>query len=272
MKRRLTFNSTCTIISYNLRTFHIWSTIRLETASQLPLSPQFSNTQSNSQIGTSSNFSTDSNNMKKNSRWLDFSIVKEKGRAFDADNMLIPSKDATLFFPNVPCTTLNGESIGIPNQMQQQQSSTTSSSKPNFPIRNWNNVKFVTLSFKHYGSTLVKSWQEPFNSHFQNISPTLSPLCFEMCFIEYGFLSMAKGVLINSLKKTIPIERHSNVGFAFGGIKEFADKLDIPNVFTGYVFLIDNKGRVRWRGCGLAKPEEIKTLIKCAELLSQEPE
>ena len=55
-------------------------------------------------------------------------------------------------------------------------------------------------------------------------------------------------------------------------LQKLAEQLDLPNVFTGYAFLVDSKMRVRWRGCGLARPEEIQNLIKCAEMLSQEPE
>ena len=53
-------------------------------------------------------------------------------------------------------------------------------------------------------------------------------------------------------------------------IQDFAQALDLPNFFTGYAYLLDQDHRIRWKGCGLAKPHEIEHLIQCAEQLVSE--
>jgi len=40
------------------------------------------------------------------------------------------------------------------------------------------------------------------------------------------------------------------VAYAFGDTWSFRKSLRIRNKLTGYVFLVDKKGRVRWRGTG----------------------
>lgn len=46
--------------------------------------------------------------------------------------------------------------------------------------------------------------------------------------------------------------------------------LDIVNRLTLYVLLVDQKGRVRWRGTGKGTPDEIESLIRCARQLAEE--
>lgn len=44
----------------------------------------------------------------------------------------------------------------------------------------------------------------------------------------------------------------------------------LPNKFTGYCFLVDEKNRIRWRGHGKASDGEIDILINCAKALINE--
>jgi hypothetical protein len=53
---------------------------------------------------------------------------------------------------------------------------------------------------------------------------------------------------------------------------DIATKLLLPNKFTGYAYLIDDLGRVRWRGCGKAEDEDLEALYKCAQELLYEQE
>ena len=220
------------LVKHSRRYFYNWSffsrsDVNVNSQSTVSTNNSFNiPSQTSFQNVNSSNFSTDTSGFKKRSRWLDFGIVKENGRAFDADKVLIPAKQATIFFPLIESSTLDGETLSVPHQLSNKQESNLNTngnannakSNPSLRAKNWNNVKLVTLSFKHYGSTLVKSWQDPFISHFQNNPASPAPLTFEICFVEYSFLSLAKNVLINSLKAKYSPERHPYVGFTFGGV------------------------------------------------------
>jgi hypothetical protein len=155
-------------------------------------------------------------------QWLDVSIVARKGRAFDADRDLI-SKSKAYKFPMVKASSLNGESIVIPDQIDAK-------------------VKLIVFSFKHYGFSLVRSWIDPFISKFNATSlPAASAengsgitdiaasdskqtsnsgaVAYEICFIEYGFLSMAKSVFAGNIKTNVNPSQIDKTCLAFGGVK-----------------------------------------------------
>ena len=136
---------------------------------------------------------------QKLANWLDVSIVKRQGRAFKADLNLLP-KESAIIFPPVRCSTLTDKAAVFPDDIGAK-------------------TKFIAVSFKHYGFTLVRSWMDPFRSAFPVPSSKLQAA--EICFVEFGFLSMAKGMFINNLKSQIPEEQQSNTAFAFGGVKVF---------------------------------------------------
>ena len=159
-------------------------------------------------------------------RWLDVSIVKEKGRAFDADRYLIKKKEAD-YFPPVKVFNLNGKNILIPDQIEGK-------------------AKLVVFSFKHYGFTLVRSWINPYIERFNSSTKSLSSnenngdegemqdvssqistsavqsggaVAFEVCFVEYGFLSMAKTMFASNIKANVNPMQVDNTGLVFGGVK-----------------------------------------------------
>lgn len=47
----------------------------------------------------------------------------------------------------------------------------------------------------------------------------------------------------------------------------FANSLELPNKYTGYAYLLDRNGLVRWRGCGKPRVDELETLYDLAEKL-----
>jgi hypothetical protein len=154
-------------------------------------------------------------------QWLDVSIVARKGRAFDADRDLI-SKSKAYKFPMVKASSLNGESVIIPDQIDAK-------------------VKLVVFSFKHYGFSLVRSWIDPFIGKFNapslpatssgatagitdiaagsKQSNTSGAVAYEICFIEYGFLSMAKSVFAGNIKTNVHPSQVDKTCLAFGGVK-----------------------------------------------------
>ena len=43
--------------------------------------------------------------------------------------------------------------------------------------------------------------------------------------------------------------------------------LGLPKKYTGYSFLLDKDSRIRWRGSGIAEPEEVESMLNCAQQL-----
>jgi len=181
-------------------------------------------------------------------QWLDVSVVKRGGRAhknkygeFAADVELL-SREESMKFPHLEMTNLDSEPTVLPLLS---------------PI---GEPTLLCFSFRQYGSTLTKSWSAPF------LEKT-GGRCVDMFFVEYGFLSFAQGMYIQSLRGQVPAERHADTVVKFGGIKDFAADLLLPNKYSGYAYLVDGEGYVRWRGSGAAREDEIDALVRATRAL-----
>ena len=52
--------------------------------------------------------------------------------------------------------------------------------------------------------------------------------------------------------------------------QDFAAPLLLPNVYTGYAYLLDRDNKIRWRGSGQALESEVEVLLQCTEELLKE--
>lgn len=155
-------------------------------------------------------------------QWLDVSIVARKGRAFDADKGLI-SKAKADTFPVVKAFNLEGGNVVIPDHIDAK-------------------AKLIVFSFKHYGFSLVRSWIDPFIAKYNaptlpvtsvsgaNASivetagavakvPNTGAVAYEICFVEYGFLSMAKSVFAGNIKGNVDPSQVDKTALVFGGVR-----------------------------------------------------
>ncbi|KAL5976620.1 hypothetical protein ACLOJK_020953 [Asimina triloba] len=84
----------------------------------------------------------------------------------------------------------------------------------------------------------------------------------KVSLIDSWFLSLAlvKKLLLRTMRKSNPdgssdtLQRQ--IVYSFGDHYYFRKELKILNLLTGYAFLLDRFGRIRWQGFGLATPEE----------------
>lgn len=142
-------------------------------------------------------YRTDSKTLAK---WLDVSVVKSKGRAFSADQELTPATEA-MTFPSIQCSNLHGENVLLPQVVS-------------------GDVKLLVFSFKHYGFTLVRSWLDPYLARFpsKQSSNHKKAIAIEICFVEYGFLSMAKNLFASSIKNNVSASQLDFTFLSFGGV------------------------------------------------------
>ena len=175
--------------------------------------------------------------------WEDLSIIKRQGCAFDADTQLLSTSEP-IFFPSVSGHDLNGQPTKFPESVHSK-------------------VKLVTFSFNEYGYNLNKSYREPFLEIFEKNKDVQA---LDICFVEYGFLKLMQGVFASNLKKRVPETQHALTQITFGGTMDFAKKLNVPNKYAGYCYLVDEHNRVRWRGSGLAG-DNFQLLLKSTEQL-----
>jgi hypothetical protein len=73
------------------------------------------------------------------------------------------------------------------------------------------------------------------------------------------------------MKRNTPVDEHDKTLVYFGSsnaMDEFRDVLRLHNLMTGYVFLLDDLGRIRFAGSGPASDEEVVRVIRFAKELS----
>lgn len=86
----------------------------------------------------------------------------------------------------------------------------------------------------------------------------------------------AKELLVNlsksNIKKTVPNPRHKSFfilpyqTFSF----EIKQKLNCDNSCSGYIYLLDSQGRIRWATSGFSNEDESKLMWKCIKGLEKE--
>ena len=71
----------------------------------------------------------------------------------------------------------------------------------------------------------------------------------------------------SGMKRGIPIEKHDNVVTFYGDYSSYQEALGMEDINLAYIFLLDKKGIVRWRGHGYANPEIENKFIEVAKAL-----
>lgn len=141
------------------------------------------------------------------------------------------------------------------------------------PIEN-SNATLICLAFRASAQAMVVSWSSPFAESFKGSSPSMN--VFEVSVIESSVLSLwpIKRLLLRIVQGSSQREGNDalerKVVYAFGDTYEFRKVLGVPNLLSGYVFLVDRKGRVRWRASGMATKEELESMTSCTTRLLQE--
>lgn len=136
-------------------------------------------------------------------RWLSLEFIKTNGRVHAVDEQLmIPSDDTSIEFPNLEVTTLTGNTIHVPNSIPSAR-----------------NIKMICFSFNQVGATYAKTWIDGFNQLDINRDLNKSINLVEIHFIEYSLLSYFKSSFIENIKKSTDSDRWECTALTFGGVK-----------------------------------------------------
>ena len=82
---------------------------------------------------------------------------------------------------------------------------------------------------------------------------------------------MLSPFILSGTKKNVPAKDHANTLLYYGDAEEFRDILRMHNIYTGYVYLVDGIGRVRWAGSGKGSDEEVQNMMSIAKELTRTP-
>ena len=74
----------------------------------------------------------------------------------------------------------------------------------------------------------------------------------------------------NIMKRSVSLNRHDFVASYSQDFTPYKEALNIKNTFVCYVYLIDRKGRIRWRADGEAEMQDALLLIENLKSISAE--
>ncbi|KAA3458597.1 Mitochondria isoform 1 [Gossypium australe] len=149
-------------------------------------------------------------------------------------------------------------------------------------------ASLVCLSFRANSQAMVDSWSKPFYDTFSESKSVQLYEVLNFCYLTFhSFLACVVSFIdswllcLNPIKRLLllfmrkssdgakdALQRH--IVYSFGDHYYFRKELKILNLLTGYIFLLDKFGRIRWQGFGLAKQEELSSLIYCTKVLLEE--
>lgn len=183
-------------------------------------------------------------------KWLEISVVKHNGHCKwpDEDNLQLIDEDIAIPFPSLETTNLNGEKCFLPHDIKSSNT------------HQHDEVKLICFSFSQYGQKIAKHWSDAGRAYGK---------CsvYDLNINEYGFLSFASGLFVSGLKQEIPTNHHSSTLLIFGGARDFAGQLLLPNKYTGYAVLVDEAGRVRFKASGKPLEGELDLLYDAINAL-----
>jgi ATP10 protein len=196
----------------------------------------------------------------------------------------ISSVDAELFPSLLNCNLLrtdndnNNINLQQPNLKQQQPTSTSKQpvDLPSYFFRD-NRTQdpsaqctLVGIAFKDYGYKLLSSWLDPFEAEFG--IRNRRAMTYRLSITEGWFTKLfLRRMIVRGFEKATPFEVQPQVLLSFGPKAEalfhFNNTLRMHNTLTGYVYLLDGLGNVRFAASGEATEDELKLLIESAREL-----
>ncbi|KAK4268407.1 hypothetical protein QN277_025071 [Acacia crassicarpa] len=134
-------------------------------------------------------------------------------------------------------------------------------------------ASLLCLSFRANSQAMINSWSLPFIEAF---SKSENVHVCEVSFIDSWLLrrNPIKRLLLWYIRKSNRDESKNTLQkktvYSFGDHYYFRKELKILNLLTGYIFLLDKFGRIRWQGFGMASEDELASLVSCTSALLKE--
>ncbi|CAL4910112.1 unnamed protein product [Urochloa decumbens] len=193
-------------------------------------------------------------------------IRKNNGKIAAASKVIIPEVDAVKF-PDLAVESPDGGALHLPLVAPAPQdvgSEAGDGVTPEAGDGVTPDASLVCLSFRASSQKMAESWSSPFLDAFgadKNIH------AYEVSFIDSWLLSSSpvRQTFLKVMRKSNNPQKH--VVYAFGDHYDFRKKLQIVNLLTGYIYLIDRQGRIRWQGFGSATQEELSSLTASTSIL-----
>ncbi|KAL7153984.1 hypothetical protein ABFS83_04G204700 [Erythranthe nasuta] len=198
--------------------------------------------------------------------FADMSDMKQHGGKIAMANKIIIPSTAAVKFPTLEVNYSDGSILKLPFTSDGDNADASKSDIPK--------ASLVCLSFRASSQPMVDSWTSPFLNTFGHSSDIR---LYEVSFIDSWLLrrSLIKKLLLKVMRKPKPGGENQDtlqkqIVYSFGDHYYFRKELKILNLLTGYIYLVDKLGKIRWQGSGMATQDELSSLLCCTALLMKE--
>lgn len=194
--------------------------------------------------------------------WMIKDLQRSDNKPILSNTKLIPAKQSKLFPKLDNLKSLSGDkSVNLPDYFVRKNRSRSVDAQ----------CTVVGVSFRDFGYGLLSSWLDPFEKEYDgNDRVEVLRLSLSEGWVTKWFL---RGFVQGFARRNTPKEYHSSTFLLFQtDMESFRDALRMHNLMTGYVFLLDGLGRVRFAGSGGAAEEESRRLIRMTRELLDSPE
>jgi ATPase complex subunit ATP10 len=185
----------------------------------------------------------------------DFKDFRERqGKVFRAPERLAPATHAPAFPPIQPLASTGSV---VPFPLADAAAAAAAS--------------LVCVAFRAGAQDMLEAWAAPFSRRFHERS---SVALYELALIESPVMALwpFRGMLLRSgASSQARYAMPATYLFNFGGTEELRAALHMSNRLTSYAYLLDGRGRVRWRASGKPDESEMQLLLECTEKLLAEP-
>lgn len=125
-------------------------------------------------------------------------------------------------------------------------------------------VRLIGIAFERKAQSMLDSWFVPFEKEFGK-NPRYQAYEIPMIGPNWNFLSL---IIDSGMRDGIPAEKHAYVLPVYEDYSKYQKELDLKAKELAYLFLLDKKGLIRWKGKGYPTAETLQEMILTARISS----
>lgn len=141
-------------------------------------------------------------------------------------------------FPGITAQSLAGNTVTLPDDAMGK-------------------VTLIAIAFERNAQAMIDSWINKVESEFEDEKIWI----FEIPMIDSPIWRPMRAIIDSGMRGGIPRHKHGHVITYYGDSTTFRTMLGMEDRSLAYLFLLDDKGIIRWEGEGFASGDDINHLF-----------
>ena len=183
-------------------------------------------------------------------RELSFAEELMQHRKTQGKTVAARREDGAVAFPTFDAVDVDGTAVAFPALLKRR-------------------VTLVGVSFRAIGAAQSREWLEPFGRRvyltYRGMAHTATAHCSLIEQPVFRFTWLRNWLLRDLRKAATDISLNTWNCLKIGDVAPIRQQLGLDNRLVGYVYLLDQEGRVRFRGSGSPTEDELQLLFQVTE-------